>query len=95
VAKFFIDTSTGQVATQRQLIEAGLTDARTAEPALPWLRIRGSDDATTMWFSVLRREEKGVHIGTLVFRHSDQHSLLLQRGWEEVAIEEIGLPQAM
>jgi len=43
-----------------------------------------------MWFAVLRRQEKGIHIGTLVFRHSDTHSLLLERGWEDVPVAEIG-----
>jgi hypothetical protein len=45
-----------------------------------------------MWYAVLRRQEKGIHIGTLVFRRSDQHSLLLSRGWDEVPIGEIGVP---
>jgi hypothetical protein len=90
VAKFFIDTSTGQVATPRQLIEAGLVEGLDELPAKPWLRLRGSDDATTMWYAVLRRKERGIHIGTLVFRHSDTHSLLLEKGWEDVPVEQIG-----
>jgi len=56
----------------------------------PWLRIQGSGDATTMWFAVMRRQERGVYIGTLVFRHGDHHTLLRERGWEEVPIDEIG-----
>jgi hypothetical protein len=32
-----------------------------------------------------------VFIGTLVLRHSSHHALLMERGWEEVAIAEIGL----
>jgi hypothetical protein len=91
VGLFFIDTATGQVATQRQLIESGVTD-RDGLPPRPWHRIQGTSDASTMWYAVLRRREKGVFIGTLVLRHSDHHALLLQRGWEEVAIEEIGVP---
>jgi hypothetical protein len=89
VAKFFIDTSTGQIATQKQLLAAGVPGAEGSAPERPWLRIAGSDDATTMWFAVLRKQEKGVHIGRLVFRHSDTHSLLVERGWEDVAIDEI------
>jgi hypothetical protein len=92
VAKFFIDTSSGQVATQRQLIDAGMVEGLEQLPVKPWLRLQGTDDATTMWYAVLRRQEKGIHIGTLVFRRSDQHSLLLSRGWEEVPIGEIGVP---
>jgi len=91
VAKFFIDTSSGQVATQHQLIEAGIAEGLSQLPPKPWLRVAGSDDATMMWYAVLRRVEKGIHIGTLVFRHSDQHSLLLARGWEEVPVAEIGV----
>jgi hypothetical protein len=88
---FFIDTSSGQVATQRQLIDAGL--ASEAElPPRPWHRVQGSGDASTMWFAVLRRRERGVFIGTLVLRHGDHHTLLLQRGWEEVPVDQIGVP---
>jgi hypothetical protein len=88
VGLFFIDTGTGQVATQRQLIEAGVAGSDGVPPR-PWHRIQGSSDATTLWFAVLRRRERGVFIGTLVLRHSDHHALLLGRGWEEVPIKEI------
>jgi hypothetical protein len=88
---FFIDTDTGQVATQRQLIEAGMaTDAEP--PTRPWLRIQAPDDASTMWYAVMRRRMRGVYIGTLCIRHGDHHASLLQGGWEEVAVEEIGPP---
>ena len=86
---FFIDTATGQVATHRQLIDAGIV-APDALPALPWHRIQGTGDASTMWYAVLRKREKGVFIGTLVLRHSDHHALLLRRGWEEVPPSAIG-----
>ena len=89
MAVFFIDTSSGRVATKRQLIEAGVADDRRLPPR-PWLRIQGTNDATTMWFSVLRRREKGIFIGTLAFRHSDHHASLLRGGWEEVPIDQIG-----
>lgn len=60
------------------------------EPPKPWHRIQGTSDASTLWYAVLRRQEKGIFIGSLVIRHSDHHALLLQRGWQEVPIEEIG-----
>jgi hypothetical protein len=88
---FFIDTATGQISTQRQLIEAGIA-AEDRPPELPWLRIQGPSDASTMWYAVLRKRERGVYIGTLTIRHGDHHASLLQRGWEEVAIEEIRTP---
>jgi hypothetical protein len=88
MASFFIETSTGQVATQRQLVEAGIV-APDEQPALPWHRIQGTRDATTMWYAVMRRREKGVYIGTLVLRHGDHHALLLESGWEEVPVGEI------
>ena len=88
MASFFIDTSTGQVATQRQLVEAGIV-AAAAQPALPWHRIQGTRDASTMWYAVMRKQEKGVYIGTLVLRHGDHHALLLESGWEEVPVGEI------
>jgi hypothetical protein len=90
MALFFIDTDTGQVATQAQLIEARVPAGRDGAPARPWLRIQGSGDATTLWYAVMRREERGIFIGSLVFRHSPHHSLLLERGWEEVPVAEIG-----
>jgi hypothetical protein len=91
VGLFFIDTDNGQVATQRQLVEAGMTGV-DGLPARPWHRIQGSGDASTMWYAVLRRRERGVFIGTLVLRHSDHHALLLERGWEEVPVERIAAP---
>ena len=54
--------------------------------------MQGTGDASTMWYAVMRRREKGVYIGTLVLRHSDHHASLLERGWAEVAVEEIGVP---
>jgi hypothetical protein len=88
MAVFFIDTSTGQVATGKQLVEAGIADAG-GDPPRPWHRIQGSGDATTLWHAVLRRREKSIFIGTLVLRHSDHHALLLDRGWEEIPVEEL------
>jgi len=48
-----------------------------------------------MWYAVMRKQTKGVHIGALCIRHSDHHASLLDSGWEEVPVEEIGatLPQ--
>jgi hypothetical protein len=47
-----------------------------------------------MWYSVLRRRERGVFIGTLCFRHTGRQTLLEERGWEEVPVEEIGVGSA-
>jgi hypothetical protein len=44
-----------------------------------------------MWYAVLRKQERGVFIGTLVLRHTAHHASLLQSGWQEVAITEIGV----
>ena len=87
MALFFIETSTGEVATKRQLIEAGITDALQPAPPRPWLRIQGTDDATTMWYAVMRKRVRGVYIGALALRHSDHHASLLASGYEEVAME--------
>ena len=88
MARFFIDTDTGQVATQRQLIDAGVT-TEAEPPPRPWLRIQGTNDASTMWYAVMRRRERGVFLGALVLRHSDHHARLAERGWQEVPVEEI------
>lgn len=85
---FFIDTDTGRIATFRQLTAAGLADA-TTPPARPWHRIQASADASTLWYAVLRKQERGIWLGTLTFRHGDHHSSLLERGWEEVSLDEI------
>jgi hypothetical protein len=88
MALFFIDTGSGQVATQRQLVEAGVArDDGTPPP--PWHLIRGTGDATTLWYAVMRKQTRGIFIGTLVIRHSDHHASLLADGWEEVGVEEI------
>jgi hypothetical protein len=91
MASFFIDTGSGQVATQRQLVEAGIARPDD-QPPRPWHRVQGTRDASTMWYAVLRKRERGVYIGTLVLRHTDHHASLLESGWEEVAIDEIAAP---
>jgi hypothetical protein len=92
VAVFFIDTSTGQVATQRQLVEADIA-ASDQPPPKPWHRIQGTGDATTMWYAVMRKQvREGVYIGTLCIRHQDHHASLLQQGWQEVPHTEIAAP---
>ena len=58
-------------------------------PPRPWLRIQGTDDATTMWYAVLRKRVKHVYIGALALRHSDHHASLLAQGWEEIELEEL------
>jgi hypothetical protein len=86
---FFIDTSDGSVATVHQLVASGVMEGSDPPPR-PWLRIQGSGDATTMWYAIMRKRERGIWLGTLVMRHGDHHARLLEQGWEEVALEEIG-----
>jgi hypothetical protein len=89
---FFIETSTGQVATGRQLDEAGLM-LPTGVPPRPWHRVSGTGDASTMWYAVMRKQvREGVYIGTLVLRHSDHEASLLREGWHEVPVSEISVP---
>ena len=88
MASFFIDTDTGQVATLRQLVAAGVAD-ESRTPPRPWHPVQGTRDATTMWYAVMRKRDRGVYIGTLVLRHGDHHASLLQQGWQEVDVEEI------
>lgn len=93
MGRFFIDTDSGQIATERQLVEAGVSTPDD-DPPRPWWRINAPIDATTMWYAAMRRREKGIFIGTLVFRHTPHHTLLLERGWEEVPVDEIGVEGA-
>jgi hypothetical protein len=88
VDRFFIDTQSGQVATRRQLVEAGVA-GETELPPRPWFPIRGDSDASTLWYAVLRKRERGVFIGTLCIRHTDWHASLLAKGWEEVPVDQI------
>jgi hypothetical protein len=92
MSRFFIDTSTGQVATMGQLIDAGLAGGDLRLPERPWHRIQGPDDASTLWYAVLRKQVRGIHIGALAIRHQPHHASLLGDGWEEVGVEEIGVP---
>jgi hypothetical protein len=89
VSVFFVNTQDGRVATRTQLAEAGLVDAR-GRPPTPWHPIQGPDDATTMWYQVMRKRERGIFIGAIVLRHQGRHALLLERGWEEVPVGRIG-----
>jgi hypothetical protein len=88
VSAFFIDTSTGQVATLRQLVAAGIV-SESGVPGLPWHPVRGDRDASMLWYAVMRKQVKGVYIGTLTVRHQDHHASLLNDGWQEVPVEEI------
>ena len=88
MSAFFIDTTTGQVATLRQLVAAGISP-EDGLPGLPWHPVRGDRDASTLWYAVMRKQIKGVYIGTLTVRHQDHHASLLKEGWQEVPVEEI------
>jgi hypothetical protein len=89
VGEFFIDTSSGQVATHRQLRAAGIVSGGDP-PAKPWLRVQGPGDASTMWYAVMRKRTKGVFIGTLTLRHGGHYPSLRRAGWEEVPVDQIG-----
>src|SRR5918999_1392434 len=86
---FFVNTEDGRVATRTQLDEAGLVE-EGALPPPPWHQIQGPSDASTMWYAVLRKRERGVFIGTLCIRHTGRQTLLEERGWEEVPVSQIG-----
>ena len=87
---FFIDTATGQIATQNQLLDARIASPVDGPPR-PWHRIDAPSDASTMWYAVLRKQTRGVYIGRLCVRHGGQHASLLSQGWEEVDRGQIGL----
>ena len=93
MAEFFIDTATGQVALRRQLVEAGIARP-DRDPRLPWHRVQGPGDASTMWYAVMRKQTRGVFIGTLTLRHGGHHASLLEQGWEEVPVDEVGVRAA-
>ena len=78
------------MATRTQLTEADLATDDEA-PELPWHRIQGPSDASTMWYAVLRKRERGIFIGTLCIRHTPRQASLEERGWSEVPVAEIGV----
>ena len=86
---FFINAQDGRVATRKQLTAVGLID-RDGTPTRPWFPIQGPSDASTMWYAVLRKRERGVFIGTLSIRHTGRAASLAEQGWVEVPIERIG-----
>ncbi len=85
---FWVNTQDGRVATLGQLAEAGLVDAQD-RPLKPWHPIQGPRDASTMWYAVLRKRERGVFIGTLCIRHTGRQASLEAAGWEEVPVPKI------
>jgi hypothetical protein len=90
VGVFFVNTEDGRVATRTQLVEAGLADDHE-QPLKPWHAIQGPRDASTMWYTVLRKRERGIFIGTLCIRHTGRANLLAEQGWEEIPVEAIGV----
>ena len=78
------------MATRNQLAEAELVD-EFDKPVNPWHPIQGPSDASTMWYAVLRKRERGVFIGTLSLRHTGRQASLEARGWEEIPVAEIGV----
>lgn len=90
VSVFFVNTQDGRVATRRQLVEADIADEE-GEPRRPWHPIQGPRDASTMWYAVLRKRERGIFIGTLCIRHTGRQASLEDAGWQEVPFETIGV----
>src|SRR3954462_10983375 len=86
---FWVNTEDGRVATYDQLDEAGLVE--NEKPVSPWHPIQGPSDASTMWYTVLRRKTKGGFIGTLCFRHTPSTASLEEAGCEEIPLEQIGV----
>ena len=86
---FWVNTEDGRVATYDQLEVAGMVEDE--KPVKPWHPIQGPSDASTMWYVVLRKRERGVFIGTLCIRHTGRQASLEKAGWEEVPVERIGL----
>jgi hypothetical protein len=87
---FYIDTTSGDFATHTQLRDHGLLD-RDTRPLPPWHRIQATSDASTLWYSLMRKHTRGIWLGTLVMRSADHYRKLLDEGWEEVPPERTGV----
>jgi len=89
VGTFFVNTEDGRIATRNQLDEAEVVD-EFGKPLRPWHRIQGPSDASTLWYALMRKRERGIFIGSMCIRHSERQASLTERGWEEVPVERIG-----
>lgn len=90
LSPFFVNTVDGRIATRDQLDAASLVDT-DGRPQAPWHAIQGTGDASTLWYALLRRKERGVFMAMLCLRHSPRQASMTEAGWEEVAVEEIGV----
>jgi uncharacterized protein YwlG (UPF0340 family) len=45
-----------------------------------------------MWYAVMRKQTRGIFIGTLCIRHIGRQASLAKQGWEEVPIDTIAVP---
>jgi len=88
VGAFFINYEDGRIATRAQLSEADLVD-EDETPVKPWHKIQGPSDASTMWYVVMRKQDRGIFMGQLTVRHTGQQASLEESGWVEVPIAEI------
>src|SRR4051812_29370592 len=79
VGVFFVNTDDGRIATRTQLAEVGVVDD-LGKPKLPWHRIQGPSDASTLWYALMRKRERGIFIGSMCIRHSERHASLQERG---------------
>ncbi len=86
---FYINTQSGDYATHEQLREHDLLD-RDGRAHPPWHRVQATSDASTLWYSLMRKKTRGIWIGTLVTRTADHRTKLLSEGWEEVPPERTG-----
>ena len=86
---FYIDTSSGEFATHEQLREHGLLD-RDSRAVPPWHRIQATSDASTLWYSLMRKHTRGIWLGAVVMRSSDHRTKLLGEDWEEFPAERVG-----
>jgi hypothetical protein len=89
VGTFFVNTDDGRIATRNQLAEVRDVD-EFGQPERPWHRIQGPSDASTLWYALMRKRERGIFIGCMCIRHSERHASLVERGWEEVPVGRIG-----
>ena len=90
MGQFFIDYEDGRVATRQQLADAGVVTSDIDPPPRPWHPI-GPGDASTMWYAVMRKRDRGLFLGTLCIRHTERQTSLEEQGWEEVPVEAIGV----
>src|SRR3954462_5792622 len=89
MGNFYIDTRPRPLPPHPPPRGPGRLDAAT-RPLPPWHRIQATSDASTLWYSLMRKHTRGIWLGALVMRSADHRTKLMNEGWEEFPADRVG-----